>query len=77
MTGSPTQVAWLSFMGPKRPLGTVSRTPSFWEASLQPREAAAIEAQTAPLGGRKGRGDEGSGEGGNEKACETQEAWRC
>lgn len=61
MTGSPTQVAWLLFMGLKRPLGTVSRTPSFWEASLQPREAAAIEAQTAPLGGREGRGAEGSG----------------
>lgn len=37
MTGSPTQVAWLLFMGLKRPLGTVSRTPSFWEASGRPR----------------------------------------
>ena len=69
MTGSPTQVAWLSFMGLKRPAGTVPRTPSLWEASLQPREAAAIEAQTAPLGGREGRGDEGSeGEGGERES---------
>lgn len=47
----------------KRPLGTVPRTPSFWEAPLQPQEAAAIEAaQTAPLG----RGERGwkKGEGG-------------
>lgn len=40
-------------MGLKRPLGSVNRTLSFGESSLQPQEAAVIEAnQTAPLGGR-------------------------
>lgn len=64
MSGLPTQVAWLSFMGLKRPLGTDRRTPPFWEASLQPQEAAAFEAaQTAPLGGR----GEGMKEGGGRR----------
>lgn len=55
MTGSPTQVAWLLFMG-LRPLGTVSRTRhsqgSLWETSCSPK--AAIAGSDCTTGRREG-----------------------